>query len=111
MFEVGRIYNRRDDLHSPYGGQQQGGISTPTDQPFIMLFGMSRKNASNPCASDYTQRCAPSGHDVVVITKVRQVVKSLASDFLIFRPVADKRPTPPAVGSHTNLHPAAVRPD
>jgi 5-methylcytosine-specific restriction protein A len=38
MFEVGRIYNRRDDLHSRYGGQQQGGISTPADESFVMLF-------------------------------------------------------------------------
>ena len=38
MFEVGRTYSRRDELHRLYGGQQQGGISTPTDQPFIMLF-------------------------------------------------------------------------
>ena len=38
MFEVGRIYNRRDELHQRFGGQQQGGISTPANQPFIMLF-------------------------------------------------------------------------
>jgi len=38
MFEVGRTYNRRDDLHHRFRGQQQGGISTPADQPFIMLF-------------------------------------------------------------------------
>ena len=38
MFEVGRVYNRRDELHGKYGEQQQGGISTPTDHPFIMLF-------------------------------------------------------------------------
>lgn len=38
MFEVGQIYNRRNDIHDPYGGQRQGGISTPKDQPFIFLF-------------------------------------------------------------------------
>jgi 5-methylcytosine-specific restriction enzyme A len=37
-FEVGRVYNRRDDLHEMYGGQRQGGISTPKDQPFVLLF-------------------------------------------------------------------------
>jgi beta-glucosidase len=37
MFEVGKEYRRRD-LHERYGGQQQGGISTPADQDFIMLF-------------------------------------------------------------------------
>ncbi len=38
MFEVGRVYNRRDDLHTRFGGQRQGGISTPADQSFLMLF-------------------------------------------------------------------------
>jgi 5-methylcytosine-specific restriction protein A len=37
-FEVGRIYNRREELHAHYGGQAQGGISTPGGHPFIMLF-------------------------------------------------------------------------
>lgn len=37
-FEVGEVYNRRDDLHARYGGQQQGGISTPADHPLIFLF-------------------------------------------------------------------------
>jgi hypothetical protein len=38
MFEVGRVYNRRLEIHQPYGGQRQGGISTPRDWPFIFLF-------------------------------------------------------------------------
>ena len=38
MFEVGEIYNRRADIHGPYGGQQQGGISTPSAWPFVFLF-------------------------------------------------------------------------
>jgi 5-methylcytosine-specific restriction protein A len=38
MFEVGRVYNRRLDIHQPYGGQRYGGISTPRDKPFIFLF-------------------------------------------------------------------------
>ena len=38
MFKVGNIYNRRNDIHNPYGGQRQGGISTPKDQPFVFLF-------------------------------------------------------------------------
>lgn len=37
MFVPGQIIRRRD-LHSQYGGQGQGGISTPTNHPFIMLF-------------------------------------------------------------------------
>ncbi len=37
MFEVGRTYKRRD-LHLQYGGQRQGGISTPDGRPFLLLF-------------------------------------------------------------------------
>lgn len=37
MFVHGQIIRRRD-LHAMYGGQEQGGISTPTSHPFIMLF-------------------------------------------------------------------------
>ncbi len=38
MFEIGRTYNRRRDLHDKYGGQQQGGISTPSDHPYLFIF-------------------------------------------------------------------------
>lgn len=38
MFEVGRIYNRRKDIHAAYNGQRQGGISTPKDHPVIFVF-------------------------------------------------------------------------
>lgn len=37
-FEVGHIYNRRRELHDRYGGQRQGGMSTPSDHPVIFLF-------------------------------------------------------------------------
>jgi 5-methylcytosine-specific restriction protein A len=37
MFIKGNLYRRRD-LHALYGGQQQGGISTPPAHPFIFLF-------------------------------------------------------------------------
>src|SRR5262249_23438164 len=37
MFIQGHVY-RRSDLHDRYGGQRQGGISTPSQYPFIMLF-------------------------------------------------------------------------
>ena len=38
MFEIGKLYNRRRDIHGRFGGQQQGGISTPSQAPFIFLF-------------------------------------------------------------------------
>lgn len=37
MFKQGQEYLRRY-LHAVYKGQEQGGISTPADYPFIMLF-------------------------------------------------------------------------
>lgn len=36
-FKVGQEY-RRQDLHAEYGGQRQGGISTPAKHPIIFLF-------------------------------------------------------------------------
>lgn len=38
MFEVGKEYKRSSDIHGVYGGQRQGGISTPKSHPFIFLF-------------------------------------------------------------------------
>jgi 5-methylcytosine-specific restriction enzyme A len=37
VFEPARVY-RRQDLHESYGGQRQGGISTPAGFPLIFLF-------------------------------------------------------------------------
>jgi len=37
VFVSGQAY-RRQDLHTQYGGQRQGGISTPARYPFILLF-------------------------------------------------------------------------
>ncbi len=38
MFQIGEVYNRRQDIHERFGGQNQGGISTPQDHPFIFIF-------------------------------------------------------------------------
>lgn len=37
-FKKGQIYNRRSDIHAVFGGQAQGGISTPSQVPAIFLF-------------------------------------------------------------------------
>ena len=37
-FEVDELYDRGRDIHDHFGGQQQGGISTPRDAPYIFLF-------------------------------------------------------------------------
>ena len=36
-FEEGKVYNRRADVHAKYGGQQQGGIITPSQHPLVII--------------------------------------------------------------------------
>lgn len=36
-FERGRVYNRRADIHSRFGGQMQGGIVTPSAHALIII--------------------------------------------------------------------------
>lgn len=38
MFEIGKVYSRKNDLHGVYEGQRQGGISTPKGRAFVFLF-------------------------------------------------------------------------
>lgn len=38
LFAKGKLYHRRRDLHETYGGQQQGGISTPSKHKIVLLF-------------------------------------------------------------------------
>ncbi len=37
MFETDKAYKRKE-LHRKYGGQEQGGISTPANHPMVLLF-------------------------------------------------------------------------
>lgn len=37
-FEIGKTYDRQQDIHVPFKGQEQGGISTPAGFPFVFLF-------------------------------------------------------------------------
>src|SRR5688572_12432677 len=37
MFQVHRIYHRKNDIHSVYGGQQQSGIITPAKHPMVLV--------------------------------------------------------------------------
>ena len=38
MFEIGKEYKRKEEIHGLYGGQAQGGISTPKNHPVIFIF-------------------------------------------------------------------------
>jgi 5-methylcytosine-specific restriction protein A len=44
-FEVGKEYNRREQIHAALGGQMQGGISTPSGHAVILLFTGDRGDA------------------------------------------------------------------
>lgn len=37
-FQRDKVYNRRSDLHSKFGGQERGGVSTPRNAPAVFLF-------------------------------------------------------------------------
>lgn len=37
-FKIGKLYDRSRDIHAHFGGQAQGGISTPRNAPYIFLF-------------------------------------------------------------------------
>ncbi|PSL20472.1 HNH endonuclease signature motif containing protein [Shimia abyssi] len=37
-FVEGHLYSRVRDIHEVFGGQRQGGISTPAGQPFVFIF-------------------------------------------------------------------------
>jgi 5-methylcytosine-specific restriction protein A len=36
-YEEGKVYSRRADIHAKFGGQQQGGIITPTQHPLVII--------------------------------------------------------------------------
>jgi len=38
MFDIGREYHRRSEIYGEFGGQEQGGISTPAKHPYIFIF-------------------------------------------------------------------------
>ncbi|WP_417733497.1 hypothetical protein [Roseovarius sp.] len=38
MFIEGMEYSRSKDIHDVFGGQRQGGISTPKDSPYVFIF-------------------------------------------------------------------------
>ena len=61
-FDVGKIYDRQRDIHSRFKGQQQGGISTPADCPFIILFTGETGEQYGTCGITWwLETCALSG--------------------------------------------------
>ncbi|HEA3088189.1 TPA: HNH endonuclease [Aeromonas salmonicida] len=55
-FIIGGIYNRRLNIHGPFKGQQQGGISTPASVPYIFAF-----TSDSGAAYGYHDKPGPDG--------------------------------------------------
>jgi 5-methylcytosine-specific restriction protein A len=55
-FEIGRVYNRRNDIHARFGGQQQGGIITPKDHPLVIII-----TGEEGLQHGYADRLRPDG--------------------------------------------------
>jgi 5-methylcytosine-specific restriction protein A len=55
-FEIGRVYNRRSDIHARFGGQQQGGIITPRDHPLVIII-----TGEEGLQHGYADRLRPDG--------------------------------------------------
>ena len=55
-FERGRVYNRRGDIHGRFGGQQQGGIVTPSAFPLVIII-----TGEEGLAHGYADRMLPDG--------------------------------------------------
>src|SRR5262249_32674992 len=55
-FEVGRVYNRRRDIHGRFGGQQQGGIITPAQHLVVVII-----TGEEGLAHGYADRYRPDG--------------------------------------------------
>jgi 5-methylcytosine-specific restriction protein A len=55
-FEIGRVYNRRNDIHARFGGQQQGGIITPKDYPLVIII-----TGEEGLQHGYADRLRPDG--------------------------------------------------
>ncbi|MDW9444839.1 HNH endonuclease [Sinorhizobium meliloti] len=55
-FERGRVYNRRADIHGRFGGQQQGGIITPSKHKLVIII-----TGEEGLAHGYADRLRPDG--------------------------------------------------
>lgn len=56
-FEKGRLYNRRQDIHARFGGQQQGGIITPSHHPAVIIITGEEGSSTRIHRSMAARRC------------------------------------------------------
>ena len=60
-FEEGKVYNRRADIHAKSGGQQQGGIITPTQYPLVIII-----TGEEGLSHGYADRQRADGHSNIL---------------------------------------------
>jgi 5-methylcytosine-specific restriction protein A len=83
-FDIGRTYNRRRDIHARFGGQMQGGISTPAGHPLIFAFTGStgrRHGYADEWAADGTLSYFGEGQEGdMTLTAGNKAIANHASD-------------------------------
>ena len=91
-FVAGRTYNRRRDIHARFGGQRQGGISTPAKHRVVFIFTGSsgvRHGYSDEWSADGTYRYYGEGQkgDMTLQSGNRALADHAVdgSDLLLFR--------------------------
>jgi len=98
-FQENRLYNRRSDIHNVYGGQQQGGISTPIGVPAVFLFtghGAEKHGYADKFLADGSFRFTGEGQiGDMVMAKGNKAIRDHATngkDILIFKKSKSRRP-------------------
>jgi 5-methylcytosine-specific restriction enzyme A len=91
-FVVGQTYNRRRDIHQKFGGQRQGGISTPAKHRTVFIFtGPSgvKHGYSDEWSQDGTYRYYGEGQrgDMILQRGNRAIANHAVdgNDLLLFR--------------------------
>lgn len=87
-FEVGQVYSRKQHIHARYGGQRQGGISTPANAQVIFIFtGESGGNYGYRDGWDENGILHYTGEGQrgdMKFTKGNRAIRDSAKDLLVF---------------------------
>jgi 5-methylcytosine-specific restriction protein A len=82
-FIVGQTYNRRRDIHAPFGGQRQSGIVTPSNSAIVFLFTGrgTRHGYTDEWSADGTLRYFGEGQTGdMTLTKGNKAIANHAAD-------------------------------
>jgi len=78
-FEIGRVYNRRLDIHARFGGQQQGGIITPAQHPLVIII-TGEEGLEHGYADRYRAECRALATGMIGTFNQRVTVTGAAAD-------------------------------